>query len=193
MATLAERRQARLYHSLTFFVPPPETVYYSDGLFYSGEDLFDDEPNYDAAAEEGFVNLENANLGTNPKNTWCNWHLVPSSRPVFSPPALTTHYVEIPGYNGYLDLTKSLSNHIMGARDGSVNFYVMNDYGHWEERYNELLSYIHGNLLRVVLDDNPNFYYEGRWSVESWTNNNDGICSSVSFHYYLQPGRKPIP
>ena len=204
MATTQEKLQAKNYHSLTFFVPPPEVIYYADGLYYDGgEELFSSElwPENSSSIETitydyqvvSFVRTDNPNLGVNPKNTWYDWHLVPSSRPVFSPPALTTNYVEIPGYNGYYDLTKALTNNIAGAREGTINFYVMNDYGIWEQRYNELLSYIHGNELRVVLDDYPRFYYQGRWSVEEWVNNNDGICSSVSLGYHLQPGRTPVP
>ena len=198
MATQKELQQAKWYHSLTFFVPPAEDVFSSNNYSYNeSNDFFTSQNSISSSGPADqyatiYTNPSAYNVGSNPKNTWYDWHLVPCSRPVINPPSIVTKYVEIPGLNGYLDLTNALTDHVTGAREGSIQFYVMNDYGNWEERYNQLLAYIHGNELRVILDDNPRYYYQGRWAVEEWTNNNDGICSSVSFSYHLQPGRRPV-
>ena len=45
------------------------------------------------------------------KNTWDDWHLIPSKRPSFNPPNVKSQYVDIPGGNGVLDLTESLTGY----------------------------------------------------------------------------------
>lgn len=163
MATEAQIKQAKEYHSITFYTPPS------------------------AVLTSMTVDYTTAGIGSNPKNTWYDWHLVPSARPVFNPPAIRTNYVEVPGRNGYLDFTNSLSENIFGAREGSITFLVMNDYGIWHERYLEMMNYVHGKLLNAVLNDDMTKFYHGRWQVEEWTNNNDGTCSSITLGYHLQP------
>ena len=37
------------------------------------------------------------------KNTWDDWYLIPSSRPVVNPPKPKTKYIDIPGADGHLD------------------------------------------------------------------------------------------
>ena len=39
------------------------------------------------------------------KNTWDDWHLIPSSRPVFNPPVFREKFIDIPGVSGLLDLS----------------------------------------------------------------------------------------
>jgi len=162
MATAKEIAQAKAYHSLTFYKPPQSV------RSNTRSDWWD--PSL---------------LGTNPKNTWYDWHIVPTSRPVFSQPAVRTNFVEIPAFDGALDLT-DLFGQSFGLREGSINFVVMNDYGIWYERLESIANYVHGQRLNVVLNDDPTKFYHGRWEAE-WVNNNDGTCSSLTFNYHLQP------
>ena len=50
-------------------------------------------------------------LGT--KNTWDDWHLIPTSRPVVNPPSVKTNMIEIPGGDGVLDLTTALAGRVL--------------------------------------------------------------------------------
>ena len=66
------------------------------------------------------------------KNTWDDWHLIPSSRPLFNPPTPKTKYQDIPGANGKLDLSEALTGYpVYDNRIGSFEFYVMNGYQEW--------------------------------------------------------------
>ncbi len=106
-------------------------------------------------------------IGT--KNTWDDWHLVPTSRPTFAMPNVKTNYVEIPGGDGVLDLSTVLTGRpTYGNRQGSFEFLVMNDYGYWADRYSEIANYLHGKTFKAVLDDDPEFFYEGRFSLNEW-------------------------
>lgn len=103
------------------------------------------------------------------KNTWDDWHLIPSSRPAFNPPVPKTKYIDIPGADGHLDMSTSLTGDIAyNNREGSFEFYVENGYGEWNDTYSEIMDYLHGQLLTAILEDDPAFYYEGRFSVNQW-------------------------
>ena len=120
------------------------------------------------------------------KNTWDDWHLVPTSRPLVPPPNVNTSYVTVPGSSGSLDLTEALTGYPTYAnRTGSWEFLVLNGYGEWYIRYSDIMSYLHGKRFRAILDDDPNYYYEGRFSVASWASNKD--WSRITINYNVGP------
>ena len=41
----------------------------------------------------------------------------------------------------------------------------------------------------MSLEDDPDYFYEGRVEVGSWTSNNDGTWSDISFNYAFDPFR----
>jgi len=122
-------------------------------------------------------------------NTWDDWHLIPTSRPVFNPPAVKTVYIDIPGANGKLDLTEALTGYpLYDNREGSFEFIVANGYrASWIGGYQKFANWLHGKDLRCVLDDDPSYYYEGRFSIDNWTSNNNGTWSNVTFKYSVKP------
>lgn len=124
----------------------------------------------------------------NKKNTWDDWHLVPKSRPVVNPPKVKTNYVDIPGSNGSLDLTEAITSEpVYEDRTGNWTFIVVNGYGDWVTRQSDIINFLHGKRMKVVLEDDPDYYYEGRLTLETWTSNNDGTWSDVTIGYVLDP------
>lgn len=124
------------------------------------------------------------------KNTWDDWHLVPSSRPVFSPPEQKLMQIDIPGGDGILDMSESLTGYpIYNNRKGSIEFIVMlgDNYGDWSTRYSDIMDYLHGRTRRAVLEDDKEFFYEGRFTVSDWTSNNDGTGSRITIDYDIAP------
>lgn len=125
------------------------------------------------------------------KNTWDDWHLIPTSRPVINPPQVKTNIIEIPGSDGVLDLSTALSGRpIYKNRTGSLEFYVENGYRNWTEHFSNIMAYLHGRTMRVVLEDDPEYYYEGRLSVNLWKSNKER--SSITIDYDLYPYKKEI-
>lgn len=107
------------------------------------------------------------------KNTYDDWHLVSTSRPVFNPPKVKSNYLEIPGRDGVIDLSDSLIGRATyGNRTGSWEFIVLNEYGQgedWTTLYTEIMEYLHGQSYKIILaDDDPSFYYVGRLDVNQW-------------------------
>lgn len=123
------------------------------------------------------------------KNTWDDWHLMPSTRPVFNPPPTKTHYVDLPGGNGKLDLTESLTGYpVYENRTGSHEFYVVNGYQTWDALYSTILNYLHGRTMRAYLEDDPYFYYEGKFEVDEWRS--DRSYSIITINYDVYPFKK---
>lgn len=125
------------------------------------------------------------------KNTWDDWHLIPKSRPLFNPPEIKTHYVEVPGGDGVIDLTTALTGRPMfGNRTGSLEFYVDNDFKAWTHMYSEIMGYLHGQKMRAILEDEPKYYYEGRFLVNAWKS--EAERSSITIDYNVGPYKKSV-
>ena len=125
------------------------------------------------------------------KNTWDDWHLIPTSRPLFNPPSVKTNLIEIPGGDGALDLTTALAGRpLYKNRTGSLEFYVDNDFRDWTVLYSEIMVYLHGQKMRAVLEDDPSYYYEGRFAVNAWKSNKER--SSLVIDYDVNPYKKEI-
>lgn len=123
------------------------------------------------------------------KNTYDSWKLIPTKRPVISPPDPKTTYVDIPGSDGQLDLSEVVSKRpVYNQRKGSFTFKVLNDYAGyegWVDIYQKILNYLHGKKKKMILEDDPNYYYEGRFSVKSWSSDKDN--SSINIDYNVDP------
>lgn len=119
------------------------------------------------------------------KNTWDDWKLIPEVRPLFSPPDVKTSYVDIPGSDGIKDMTESLTGEpLYSNRQGSIIFFVMNGYKEWQERYSEIMNYLHGQKMIAILEDDPSYYYEGRFSVDEWNSSKDYSKIAISYDVY---------
>lgn len=122
-------------------------------------------------------------------NTWDDWHLIPSTRPLFNPPETKTNYIDIPGGNGRVDLTEALIGYpVYKNRTGSIEFYVQNGYGNWADRYSEIMNYLHGQDLTAILEDDLYFIYKGRFSVNQWKS--DQWWSLINLDYSVYPYKK---
>lgn len=125
------------------------------------------------------------------KNTWDDWHLIPKSRPLFNPPSVKTNYIEIPGGDGSLDLTTALAGRpVYKNRTGSWEFYVENGFKDWTVLYSEIMTYLHGKKLKAILEDDPNYYYEGRFAVNAWKS--DPNWSIITIDYEVGPYKRSL-
>lgn len=81
-------------------------------------------------------------------------------------PSVQSYTVQVPGRNGLLNLTKSLTGRVCYNNRKIELVYVgtgnRSDLLNLQDRFN---SY-HGQILRIVDDDTPLYYYEGECDVE---------------------------
>ena len=127
------------------------------------------------------------------KNTWDDWHLVPTSRPVVPPPGVKTKILDIPGGDGIIDLSESLTGYpVYENRSFSQEFVVVNDFyepvdthKEWYSTYSDIMDYLHGQRMQMLLDDDMEYYYEGRFAVNSWKSGSK--ISSITINASLGP------
>lgn len=125
------------------------------------------------------------------KNTWDDWHLIPSTRPTINPPKRVDNVITVPGSNTPLDMSGFLAGHpVYSNRTGNLVFEVVNDYRDWTIAFKDIGNYLQDRYDRMILEDDPNYYYYGKFLLESWTPNKN--WSEISIAYDLYPFRKPV-
>ena len=126
------------------------------------------------------------------KNSYVDWHLVPDGRPVIALPEVKSVTVDIPGSDGILDLSESLTKYpVYSMREGDLTFHVLNGYEPWQVIHDKITKHLHGKSRMMILEDDLNYYYYGKYSVE-WISNNDGTWSDVNIKYVLDPYKRYI-
>ena len=120
------------------------------------------------------------------KHTWKDWHLMPVERPEFSDAEPKFVYIDVPGSDGELDASEALSGRLLfNMREGSFQFYVDNDHEPWVQLYSRIKKYLQGRYFKAVLDDDPLYYYEGRfWCGEP---SQEGIHMKITINYKVKP------
>ena len=123
-----------------------------------------------------------------PKN---GWYLAPKERPFVASPPVKEEYIDVPGADGSLDYTEVLTNSVhYGNRTGSWTFLVDNGYAPALEIQSKLLNFMHGRKATVILDDEPDYYYEGRLTLDPKFNAKD--YNQVVIKYNFSPFKFPI-
>ena len=79
--------------------------------------------------------------------------------------------VEIPGADGELDVTEYFGDINYNNRKLSFVFATIVPKGEFLNLFSEIQNAIHGKKIRIILDDDPNFYYIGRVAVSEWKAN----------------------
>ena len=120
------------------------------------------------------------------KNSWTDWHLIPTTRPVILPPPMKTTTIDIPGADGVLDLSTALTGYpVYSNRTGSFEFIVENGHDYWYEIYSDIMDALHGKNVVLRLEDDMAYYYYGRVVVNTW--NSDEHYSTITLDYDLDP------
>lgn len=130
--------------------------------------------------------------GNSTKNTWSDWKLVPESPPVIPSPRPKTNYVDIPGrIFGPLDLSTVPFGYMTWERmTGNWVFVMYDDYWHTPDRkavYEAVRSWLHGRTTKIVLEEDPDHYFYGRFTVEAPRSGQGPFALQIG--YDLEPVR----
>ena len=127
-------------------------------------------------------------------DTWEQWNLIPSSRPVFAQPTVQYKYVDIPGRHGQLDLTDYMlgDSPVYSDRKGQFDFYVSNNYvdayaRNWTSRRAEIAEFFDGSKMKCTLEDDHESYFYGRFMLKEWRS--EATISHVIIEYQVDPFR----
>lgn len=124
-------------------------------------------------------------------NTWTNFKLAPMARPFVAAPSIKSEYINVPGMDGALDYTEALTGKVRYTnRTGSWNFILENGNFDWPVIMSNILNKLHGKQVKVILTDDPNFYYSGRLTLNVGFGNKD--YSSIVISYNFEPYKTPV-
>lgn len=102
------------------------------------------------------------------KHSYNDFGLILSSKSISLPKA-KTKTVEIPGADGVLDLTECLTDDVKYQnRTLQFTFTVVDPLASWAAVLSEVTNFLHGRKLRIYMDWDKNYYYEGRCSVNQF-------------------------
>lgn len=125
------------------------------------------------------------------KHSYRDWGLILKSRPAISPPSPKTLYIDIPGSDGVLDLTESLTGDVkFENRTITCEFNVIDSRKRWSNIYSEILDYLHGQRIKIILDEDPTYYYVGRFQVNEWKS--DKVTSLITIEGNVEPYKSEV-
>ena len=85
-------------------------------------------------------------------------------------PLVKTKLIEIEGADGSIDLTDFFGEPKYGDVTHKFTFNTIVPWNDFLSQYSTVKNALHGKKLRIILDDDPSYYYVGRCYVSSFTN-----------------------
>lgn len=122
-------------------------------------------------------------------NSWDDWHMMPVKRPFIENAGLKEKTVDIVGANGELDYTTALRGYpLYENRKGKLKFRLVDDgFKSMLSRRNAIASYLHGRYRQMVLEDEPQYYYQGRFQLTDNVYKGTGDFADIEIEYNLEP------
>lgn len=125
------------------------------------------------------------------KHSFRDWGLILAARPEISLPEVRTVYVDVPGSDGSIDLTETLTGEVTyKRRNVKFEFSVIEKREKWHELYTEIADYLHGQNMHVILDEDNKWYYTGRLSINEWQS--DIASSTIVIQGSMDPYKYEI-
>jgi phage-related protein len=106
--------------------------------------------------------------------TFGNYHSFRDFRLILSPnnaigtPTPKYELIDIPGGDGMLDFTEAFGEVKYGNRPMSFEFSTMVPQTEFLSLFATVQNALHGQKMKIILDDDPGFYYMGRITVSEW-------------------------
>ena len=136
----------------------------------------------------------------NGKNTWNDYHMIPANGIYLPPPPeqkRTT--IDLKTGNGLLDISTVLTGYpLFQNRSDELQYLILDPWDLAEmgitttlampnayDVYSQLLSDIHGKQGTMIFEDDPDWYYQGIFTVRSMETNS--IRRAVSIGYEVSP------
>lgn len=106
-----------------------------------------------------------------------------------SPPKPKTYTVDIPGGNGVIDLTESLTGDVAYNQREQEFIFAVIDVDNFEKVKTEVSNFLHGKAFDYTMTMDPGYTYHGRFSVEEYSHSaySDGIVGSFKVKVVANP------
>lgn len=100
-------------------------------------------------------------------HSWRDMGLAFKERQEIGSPDPELFLYEVPGRNGPLDCSEALTGRVTYKQRTLQFDFVMRELArYWPNRYSKIMNALHGQRMRIICDDDPYFYYEGRVKVD---------------------------
>lgn len=130
------------------------------------------------------------------RRTWEDWHLIPTYRPIVDKPKPKTNYITTYAAQGGIDTTDAVLGYpAYDRREGSWEFSIINSYVDINGQtvrtmpsdllITQIMRVLNGQALYMVLDDDQDFYYYGRFWVDAVKQSE--TLTGISIKYSLNP------
>lgn len=121
------------------------------------------------------------------KHSYDDWGLLLTAPPIISPPSVKTNLVEIPGGNGYINMTEALTGEpTYSTREATFSFMKVAPRAEWQEIYTEIANHLHGREMRIITDEDNAHYYTGVCTLGEFSKK-DEKSFAISIKATLQP------
>lgn len=117
-------------------------------------------------------------------HSWNDFHLILSKKTIGSPEP-KTEYIDVPGADGTLDLTEYFGETKYENRTLKFEFSTIVPMSDFLDLFSEIQNALHGKKMKIVLDEDPEYYYIGRVSVNEW--NADKNIGKVTIECDCEP------
>ena len=103
-------------------------------------------------------------------HSWRDFSLILGDKTIGAAEAKTAE-VEVPGADGVLDITEYFGDINYKNRSLQFVFSTIVPQKEFLKLFSKIQNAIHGKKIRIILDDDPDFYYIGRVTVSEWKAN----------------------
>jgi phage-related protein len=103
-------------------------------------------------------------------HSWNDFSLILSEKTIGSP-SPKTEVIDIPGGDGVLDLTEFFGEVKYNNRPLEFVFSTKVPQSEFLALFSRVQNALHGQKMRIVLDDDPEWFYVGRITVSEWKAN----------------------
>lgn len=110
--------------------------------------------------------------------------LILTSREI-SAPKVKENYVNLNGADGSIDLTEVFGRVFYEDRDMSLSFTCLDDPKDFWKIFSKCQNLLHGKKFKIVFDDDEDWYYVGRVSIDKWET--DKVIGSMTFDIQCEP------
>ena len=86
-----------------------------------------------------------------------------------SAPNVKTSYVEIKGADGSLDFTEAFGRINYKNRTIKLQFAYIGFMDDFPRKFSEIQNLLHGKKMKIIFDNDQEYYYYGRCSVDKWS------------------------
>lgn len=110
------------------------------------------------------------NVNFDELNSYDNFGLILTQKTITAPSPKTT-VVDIPGGDGSIDFTEYFGDINYNNRKLTFEFSTIVPKRDFLELFSKIQNTLHGKKMKVTLDDDPEYYYYGRITVDEWKSN----------------------